>query len=103
MHDQTQTCWKACSGGISVFNQGCFSASLDVGSEIPGVGGVVALAGVFFSCVDIAGCGVSWALDSIVNMLLNLGQKGHNEFCTLLHQIVGQNVALSGLLWLFNC
>lgn len=103
MSEQTQNCWKACDGNINVFNQGCFSASLDVASMAPEVGGIIALAGVFFSCVDIAGCGVSWALGSIINVALTLSQDAKNEFCTLLHKIVGENAILSGLLSLFNC
>lgn len=101
--EKTQQCWNACDGGADIFNQGCFSAALGVAGNAPGRVGIVALAGAFSSCADIIKCDVSWAPASILKVVQNLSQDAKNEFCTLLHTMVGQNVILSSLVSFFNC
>jgi len=103
MSEQTRKCWDACDGHINVFNQGCLSAALDVASSVPGIDGIAALAGIFFSCVDVVGCGISWAITSIINVTLTLAQDAKKELCSLLYKLVGQNAALQGIVRLFGC
>jgi len=103
MEAQQQKCWTACAGGINIANQGCFSTSLDLLTVVPGIGGIAALASVFFSCVDLVGCGIVWVVTSIVSALAGLAQEGKKEFCSLLSQIVAHIPALSLILSLYAC
>lgn len=103
MDAQAHKCMSACSGGINVFNQGCFNAALDIASSIPKISGVVALAIVFFNCVDIVGCGLEWVLSVILEGLNNLAADGRTEFCQGLHDVAGNLPILSALLSFFHC
>jgi len=102
INNQQHACWSACSGGINVLNQGCLDTALDVLTLTPGVGGIVAIAVIFFNCVDILGCGVSWVLDALFNAVLTLSSDAKTDFCTSLHKIIGQNGILSGVLSFFK-
>jgi hypothetical protein len=105
MKAQQQKCWAACPGGINLLNQGCFSTAVDLLALIPDseIGAIAALASVFFSCVDLVGCGIVWVVTSILSALGGLAQDGKKEFCSLLSQIVDHIPALSPILSLYAC
>ena len=102
---QQQKCWSACSGGINIANEGCFSTAVDLIVLIPDedIAGLAALASVFFSCVDLVGCGLEWVAVSIAGALGSLAQDAKMEFCSLLSQVVAHIPALSPILSLYAC
>jgi hypothetical protein len=103
INNPAHKCMSACSGGINIFNQGCFNAALDLGSNVKKINGVVLLAAIFFDCVDITNCGLEWTLNVIFNAVWNLRADARVQFCTLIQKLAGQFPLLSGLLSFYNC